>query len=518
MAKGDFRSRRPFLRFVKQNLDQQGNSLGPASAYPRSGLIIMEEKGYDICTGLGRDSLNALAVFLAHELVHCYEKHDWEEHFGFEFAGQKMTTNIKDNQIEDETQADYLGGFLAYQAGFKTFGVMSQFLEKVYAAYDLKDENLKNYPTLKERKGIADTSEIKLNALIELFEMGNFLVAIEQYDDALEYYDKVVENFQSRELYNNIGVVATLTAMSKFPVSELKYGFPVELDVRSRMNSGTRGQTDKEYREEKLLEAIEYFTKARTLDFFYPTAYLNEGCARALLGLSQKEYRDIEWEDAESLAQRATRLAGEQRATSSTLPDALVLRGILAALKSESAAAESFFDQALQADANHLFAKMNKAVLKGEKSDFKSNLETAFVDSDEIIGNVAFREIELGKSHLKAALVLENNRKIRLAARNYPGSLVLANVSSKGVGSQATTANTTFQITAPDFGGTSFKGVTIGDDVSSVLAKYGAPAAVLSLGEGTFLRYLLKDGRGLIFQTGAHQKVTRWCIYKREGK
>src|SRR5207253_10577420 len=40
-------------------------------------LIQVDEEVYDLCTKLGKDSLNALAVLLSHELAHHYEKHDW---------------------------------------------------------------------------------------------------------------------------------------------------------------------------------------------------------------------------------------------------------------------------------------------------------------------------------------------------------------------------------------------------------------------------------------------------------
>ncbi|MBK9015493.1 MAG: hypothetical protein IPM82_16300 [Saprospiraceae bacterium] len=259
-AKGDFRSRRPYLHFVKES------GSGVAAAYPKSGLIILEEKGYDICASFGKDSLNALAVLLGHELVHCYEKHDWEGYFASELKGFGLDGDVKDNAKEDEIQADYLGGFLAYQAGFATFGIMPKFLDKVYEKYGLTDEKLSNYPKKEERKNIAEQSEVKLKNLLELFEMGNFLVALGEYDDALEYYHKVLEDFQSREIYNNLGVLSTLSAMKLFTPLQNKFSYPVELDIKSRL--GSRGGLDQELREEKLLEAIDFFEKARQLDAF----------------------------------------------------------------------------------------------------------------------------------------------------------------------------------------------------------------------------------------------------------
>ncbi len=505
-AKGDFRSRRPTLRFVK---DSGG---GPAIAYPKQGLIVFEEKAYNICAGFGKDSLNALANILAHELVHCYEKHDWEDYFAHESKGFGMDVGVKDEALEDEVQADYLGGFLCYQAGFTTFGIAPKFLEKVYETYNLTDEKLSRYPKLQERQAMADQSEQKLKDLLDLFEMGNFLAALELYDDALEYYLKVLEDFQSREVYNNVGVLSTLSAMKLFAPTENKFAFPIELDVRSRLN-GTRGDNNKELREAKLMEALDYFEKARQYDAFYPIAHLNEGCALALLGLSQKENAELEWEDAAVAANRAIRLAKDSPKWANTHADALLLLGILRALALDSVGAEAHFAEALQLNANHFLTNVNLNALRGKPNT--SQTPQGIDLSEEIIDDLPFSSIKLNKTDIRGQIVDEEEHKITLVAKSYASSMVFANASTTGSGGNKTKKDTFLQMTGPSYAKATHKGIKLGDSLSKVLGKYGEPQARVNLGSGTMLRYKnATDFSGLIFQFDGAGKLMRWVIHK----
>jgi tetratricopeptide (TPR) repeat protein len=505
-AKGDFRSRRPILRFVK---DSGG---GPAVAYPKQGLIVFEEKAYDICAGFGKDSLNALANILAHELVHCYEKHDWEDYFAHESKGFGMDVGVKDEELEDEVQADYLGGFLSYQAGFTTFGIAPKFMEKVYETYHLTDEKLSRYPKLKERQAMAAQSEQKLKDLLDLFEMGNFLAALELYDDALEYYLKVLEDFQSREVYNNVGVLSTLSAMKMFAPTENKFAYPVELDVRSSLN-GTRGNNAKELREEKLMEALDYFEKARQYDAFYPIAYLNEGCAHALLGLSQKENAELEWEDAAVAANRAIRLTAGNPKWLNTETDAKLLLGILRALALDSLGAEAHFAEALQLNANHFLTKANQNTLRGKPNT--SQTPQGIDLSKEIIDDLPFSSIKLNKTDVRGQIVDAEEHKITMVAKSYAASVVFANASITGSGGNKVKKDTFLQMTGPGYSKQTNKGIKLGDKLAKVLEKYGEPQARVNLGSGTMLRYKnATDFSGLIFQFDGAGKLMRWVIYK----
>lgn len=76
-ARGDFRLQKPTLIVNRKEGDV-------ASFIPDKVQIILDEKAYDVCVSFGKDSLNALAALLAHELIHYYENHDWNRHFARE--------------------------------------------------------------------------------------------------------------------------------------------------------------------------------------------------------------------------------------------------------------------------------------------------------------------------------------------------------------------------------------------------------------------------------------------------
>ena len=168
---------------------------------PNAVEVGLEEKAYDICTSFGDDSLNVMAIMIGHEIAHYYEKHSWKKHFAKSHKDLDALELLEglDEGVRNETEADFAVGFLAYSAGFNTFGRMTEFMDKVYKEYGL-DENLKGYPSLSDRKKISEQSEERLKELIEVYEMANYMTAIGQYEYAIEYYQYVLQDYQSREL------------------------------------------------------------------------------------------------------------------------------------------------------------------------------------------------------------------------------------------------------------------------------------------------------------------------------
>jgi tetratricopeptide (TPR) repeat protein len=300
--------------------------------------------------------------------------------------------------------------------------------------------------------------------------------------------------------------------MKLFAPTENKYSFPVELDVKSRMK-GTRGDNNKELREEKLMEALDYFEKARQYDAFYPIAHLNEGCALALLGISQKENAELEWEDAAVAANRAIRLATGSPEWANTHSDAVLLLGILRALARDSLGAEAHFKEALQLNANHFLTKANQNTLRG-KPDTSQNPQGIDL-SKEIIDDLPFSSIKLNKTDIRGQIVDEEEHKITLVAKSYAASMVFANASTFGSGGNKVKKDTFLQMTGPGYSKATNKGIKLGDKLAKVLEKYGEPQARVNLGSGTMLRYKnATDFSGLIFQFDGAGKLMRWVIHK----
>ncbi|MBK9015492.1 MAG: hypothetical protein IPM82_16295 [Saprospiraceae bacterium] len=216
-----------------------------------------------------------------------------------------------------------------------------------------------------------------------------------------------------------------------------------------------------------------------------------------------------------SAAQRAIRLSTGSPDWKNTLVDANVLLGIICALKSDSTSAERHFDEALQLDNQHFLAQANRNVLREIKTEVTLARGTDM--SKEVIDNIAFNTINLNADNKKAEIATLEDYKITLLTKSFDHSKVLANASVTGTGSNKIRKNTFLHFTAPGYDLPSAKGSKVGDSLQSVLDKYGAPQARMSLGNGAFLRYKNDDqlgsGGGVIFEF-ADQKLLRWCVYR----
>jgi tetratricopeptide (TPR) repeat protein len=533
MAKGDFRSVKPKLNFVKQIPD--GGRI--AVAYPTVGVIYFEEKMYDVCASLGKDSTNALAAVLGHELTHCYQNHTWEDNFKKDFQKTQMDSVLRDRYMDDEIQADYLGGFLAYAAGFYPFGIMPALYEKEYEAYNLTDAQLAgDYPPMKERIQIAEESERKLRSLIDYFEIANLLTAIGKYEDALAYYNAIEGEFQSREIYNNIGVVTFLSVLKEFEGMKMPYAFPVELDAQSRLSSMGRGGDELDPIE-KLQKAIEYFEKAKSMDSFYPIAWLNLGCAHALLGYASEEYQDLEYDEAEIAAKRALRLAksDDKQNWDKTVVDAYILLGLVEALrnneaisplikevtkmmtnnevenieekrmelKTESEFAIDYLNKALKLDSLSQLALYNKAKLEGQNIPVEDAVPQGLIPRERI-EDKRIVDLSVNRSDIRKDLYLPQG--MIFAVKNYDHSQFLVNNVS---GPNKRTIS--FYLTSLTYDQESDKGVKLGDDYKTVTEKYPNPPNPVGLGEGYFLVY---RNPMIIFQFDNGHILKRWAIYR----
>ena len=264
-ARGDFRYRVPEV-FLRDEVSRVASI-----DYERL-EIVLEEKAYKTCQKYG-DA--AIAFLLGHELTHYYEKHAWRNGFAADYSDLKVGKNLKSlqDQVANETQADYLGGFLAYSAGYGMFEKSDSIIGDLYKEYKL-GESIVGYPSLSDRKELAKRTTKKLESLIDVFEMGNLLAAIGKYSEAYQYYNYILMQYQSREIYNNIGVTSVMNALQYFDKEkELIYNYPLEIDL---VMTGSRDNSSIETRNELLKNAIRQFDASINLDPEYSPAYLFE--------------------------------------------------------------------------------------------------------------------------------------------------------------------------------------------------------------------------------------------------
>ncbi|QYS89629.1 hypothetical protein [Flavobacterium davisii] len=283
----------PKLAFLNKDTIKTTPALYTTSPQP---TIMVDGKFYDLCRSFGKDSTNALAVVLSHELAHYYNDHTFCADFAFvvrknnaELA-QKLKTVSKSDKISRETQADYQGFFYAAIAGYNPFDCYEKTIEGIYKQYQLPETN-PGYPSKAERKQMAIAVKQKTSELYLAFQKSIQLKEAKKYDEAMQLLEEINTYFPSRENYNNLGVIKTLSALDlkvltleehKFPK---RFLYPLELDNSSRLNyNGTRGaEADLAKMMQLLKSAQKDFEKAISLDPNYTMAFVNLACVFDLL-------------------------------------------------------------------------------------------------------------------------------------------------------------------------------------------------------------------------------------------
>lgn len=255
-----------------------------------SPTIKLDQEIIDICRSFGKDSTNALAVILSHELAHFYRRHDWCGEFAFAVRGTALSQNLKNasntNRSAFESQADVDGLFNACLSGYRPFGAYPKLLAKIYDVYKRPDK-IPNYPTKKERIESAKAAEQQATEGYAVFLTANTWLQLSNYEVATQHFDWLLKKFPSREIFNNAGVAQLLQALSLKARHEVPFIYPVELDSRSRLfTPNTRsGLEDNDRKIEVLLKTAQRnFEEALRKDPDYTPACVNLACVFDLLG------------------------------------------------------------------------------------------------------------------------------------------------------------------------------------------------------------------------------------------
>lgn len=244
-----------------------------------------------------KDSLNALAVVLSHELAHYYSDHTFCSDYAYALKDQSKSLsdvlkNIsKEEKISKETEADQKGFFYAAAAGFRPFEVQSSVLEKIYKAYNYPD-SLPGYPTKQQRITITHTAEKKAKELFGTFEQGLKFLNEKNYQHAISAFEEANSYIPFRENYNNMGVARTLLALDlKDPdYWEKEYPdrflYPLEIDNQSRLKKDIERGINYQ-KEEQILNLLKSaktnFQEAIRLDPGYTKSHINLACVYDLM-------------------------------------------------------------------------------------------------------------------------------------------------------------------------------------------------------------------------------------------
>lgn len=485
-------------RFDPPSFELVGTETNGAKILYLENRILLEEKAYDVCRQFGADSINVLATLLAHELIHFYEKHGWTSKFSSSFAGLEIgdTLGKLSTKIINETQADYLGGFLAYSAGYDVFDKGDEFMAALYQKYELK-EFTEGYPSLSDRRAMARSSAAKVGELADIFDIANLMAITAQseqeYQAAQALYEYILEDYQSRELYNNLGVMATYEALMYFNESEMKYHLPLQLELEFK---SSRGSGFAEKREALLRKAANYFDYAIGLDAGYAPAYLNKACVLTLLKDYDRARFYAEKEALDKAGAVNKHMAGSVE----------VLMGIIADQEGKSQDAARHFDNAI-ALGNPL-GEYNKKVLMGESVEREEVMSFSFDQTEQIDDVDLLNFTRRPKGKQKIALTL--NPKINFfefVLQDAPDNSKVMLLESKLESSRRILY--LYHMTEKGFTGKTQKGIQLGDTRDKVKTLYGDPVLSLLSTNGEIMKY-----KNILFFLGPDQKVRKWGVYE----
>lgn len=476
--------------------------------------VVMDEDVYDLCVEMGKDSTNALAALLGHELAHHYEKHNWCSSFAFLLDDkselkQKLSKIAKEAKSANEAEADDVGGFYGYVSGFSTYDVTAQLLDKIYSYYKLPN-SIKGYPTKDERKQIASTSLKKLEQYKALFDAAETMFCLKEYEISMACFEFLADKFPSREMFGNAGLVKVLSAMDFIDEKTLPFALPLEIDAGTRLKSGAvRGtgftQDEKEKQKKKLLEdAIKDFDKAITIEPNYANAHINKGCAYILMSNP-----DMAIGIANEL------LSNKGKYTINDVSKAYSLRGIAQSTKSEKEKAQEDFEvaQKLSPISRNtynltLIKELNKGVLdiltdfvasyfEGEKTS-EFGKEKVINPALEKIGSESANQ---GTSVESIDVTIPLAKKMQVSYTPHGAYKSLRIKSEKAY---------RILIAENEYNGKTSQGIANGEDAEKIMKNYGEPTYTIDELRGTYLVY--RKAR-IVFLLNRNDKLIKWFTY-----
>lgn len=485
-----------------------------------NGRITVGYKLVDKCRSFGKDSSNAIAHVLSHELTHYYQNHFWSEQFGSAYAdvgwGEQMQQSGKSLNVMRlyETQADEYGMYYAFAAGYRTLYMGDKVLDSIYTWFHL-NEQLPGYPSLTERKQIAVEARAQVAKLIPVFETGNMCLTLAQImgseqqmmlakTAALQFDDIIARKMQTKEMYNNAAVARMLSVLPMFPdsVQDLRFPFMIETGsilYRTDRNRSATGETDPilvDMMNTTMEEAFVQLGNAVKLDKqFYP-AWLNLAVLHFLRG---------EFGSATDALQNASRSMGEDHPLIWSVDE---MRAIIEHAQNEEAASTQLFASATKKGSPT--AEYNFSILTADVNIVTQLLNTNrsmtfATDTTEMIDNVpVFEMLDKMSPNRNGRFDLQNEQLVIFndTSATYFSAYVRANFKPS--------FNKLRFITSTDNNAAhTTKGLRKGDAAQKVIQLYGQPGAILLESRGEVYAYPAQN----LFVYLSDDKVTRWTYW-----
>ena len=274
------------------------SDLESSVAYMSSEGITIEQKAIDLFCNQANFE-DKMAYIIAHELAHYYLEHSWMSNTGLSYASSigefiEDSSYSVDQRKLSESQADLYAGFYGQIAGYNTLAYGADALTSIYDDYSLP-KKLTGYPSFEERLAIIKSKTETAENLVTVFELGNVFLMNKNYNSAKYCFQFILKNkFNSREIYNNLGLSFLLygISISDAPISNLVFPLFIDQQTRAEVTS-TRSGSFSNNPQEMILGAQKLFNRALVLDTSYEPAKQNLIVSDFLLQSTQQDRSDF---------------------------------------------------------------------------------------------------------------------------------------------------------------------------------------------------------------------------------
>lgn len=575
-VKGILPMQPPFLKMVPGALPNRRFVL--AMARNSTAEIFIQESAYDMCIdSLGEHAQDGLAFLLAHELAHYTRKHNLRHQFikdfqrgvsrdtGFIRSTRMMNLRNDQNTLDslfdayraiersyqvrkNEAEADLDAGFTCYLAGYKTKVAGPLFLDKAYKKYTI-DEKGGDYASKEERKEIVRRTAKSLDSLIHVFELGNYLTTSGHIEEAIDCYDYVTKIYPSKEILNNAGILGILHITKNMSAPDLRFAFPLTLDLQEMAIGASRDIFDMSpeeeaiwLKEQKLLldselrylyQSIAYFDQASSMDDNYYVGELNKSIANVIIHFVKSDYSEVEefMEDdlifAETAALKAKQIAMKNKDENAKgLSDIYTMLAIINEYRGRNSNALALIQKAVEfVPANELggVARVNKKVLEGDRDAVMDFMFGNQVDKFKLCSD---EELVMGTKTLEQAISEDvgGNWDAEFHVKTNVKGLLPVNTmvkykelkdctiySIEDVRGTRIKKQIQFLRTKSNYSHTSVCDIEKGSTLEDIKDEYGNPLSVIQTVGGSLMHFT-----NIIFHLDSDSKVKSWIVYKEQ--
>lgn len=272
----------------KPKLVLSQNEKEVATYKPQNGELWISERFLNLAKSFGDDSLNVIAHVLGHELAHILiQQNSSIKSIGTGYASEEVNDQLDrlNAVLMDsayERQADEFACFYAHIAGYKTTHIAASILDSVYRVFELKDDNLKRYPPLKERIKITEFAANQMKLMNHMFETAIFATLAGNYDIGIGLYETIISNkYSGKEILNNLGTTYLLKGIQFIDTLQFPYYFPVAIETNTNLGTTRTSILDPI---DLLFEAKRNILNSLKRDEKYMPAVLNLAIVEFLLG------------------------------------------------------------------------------------------------------------------------------------------------------------------------------------------------------------------------------------------